>query len=121
MEQNSNIDEKVFSTINTTLQFIITDLQEENILLIKREEGKTSSFVDKETRINPFGSNVYELLKTGFFLDDYIGVLSKNVIENAVENLISSDEDKKRLGKSIISKIGDRVLKSLIQEMDDEK
>ena len=107
--------------ISTHSPFIITDLQEENILLIKREEGKTSSFVDKETRINPFGSNVYELLKTGFFLDDYIGVLSKNVIENAVENLISSDEDKKRLGKSIISKIGDRVLKSLIQEMDDEK
>ena len=57
MDQNSNIDEKVFSTINTTLQFIITDLQQtlnntqENIVKEKLTDIiKRMNFLIEETK-----------------------------------------------------------------------
>ena len=59
MDQNSNIDEKVFSTINTTLQLIITDLQQtlnntqENIIKEKLTDIiKRMNFLIEETKKN---------------------------------------------------------------------
>lgn len=106
--------------ITTHSPFIITDLQEENIVLLKRDGDKVSTKVGKDIIINPFGSNIYELLKSGFFLEehDFIGFFSKRKIEEAIDNINSKDLEKKEMSRFIINRIGDKIFKSLVQAMD---
>lgn len=103
---------------STHSPFLITDLQEENVVLLKRDDGYLSTYVDRKTKIKPFGSNIYDLLKTGFFLEDFIGEYSKNKIEEAIDNIESKNPEKKKMSEFIIKRIGDEVFKSLIQEME---
>lgn len=111
-------EKNVHLIITSHSPFILSDLPKENVIFLKN--GKQVD-VDIET----FGANIHTLLSHGFFMENgLMGEFAKSEIDKVIE-LLNSEKNlsKKKLNfcKSIISIIGEPVLKSTLQNMLDEK
>ena len=103
MDQNSNIDEKVFSTINTTLQLIITDLQQ--TLNNTQENIVKEKLTDIIKRMN---SLIEETKKNKELLINQIKSLKENLATKTIkrpDNFVDIKEirmdDRKYIGQVI--------------------
>ena len=73
--------------IITHSPFILSDIPKSNILFLKKsEDGKES--VENET----LGANIYDLLKSGFFLDYAIGDLVQQKLQDILDCYYNQDE-----------------------------
>lgn len=61
--------------------FILSDIPRSNVLLL--DKGLPASD-DKKRQLTTFGANVYDMLKTGFFLDGPVGAFAQHVVEEVV-------------------------------------
>ncbi len=100
--------------------FLLSDLPKENVIFLKN--GKQDyPFKDKQT----FGANIHTLLSDGFFMEDgLMGEFAKGKIEEIIKILKSKrklSEKNQKLCKSIISIIGEPVLRNTLQSMLEEK
>lgn len=68
----------IFSTHSP---FILSDLLQENVLLLEMKEGKSMPVKNK---IQTFGANIHDLLARDFFMKSFIGEWAKTSINNTV-------------------------------------
>ncbi len=118
-------DKNFYVYITTHSPFILSDLPKENVIFLKKDENGNCKNVTSETNIDTFGANIHTLLSHGFFMrDGLMGEFAKKKIDKVIKLLKSKKNlSKKKLNfcKSIVSIIGEPILKSTLQNMLDEK
>lgn len=69
--------------------FILSDIPRGNVLLLEKgmpaEDGK-------KRQLTTFGANIYDMLKTGFFLDGPMGAFVQSKVEEVVKALRAKDD-----------------------------
>ena len=120
-------DYKFQLIITTHSPYLLSDLPGNNIVLLKREDGKRTSLVDAEL-FKTFGANINELLATSFFLEEgLIGEFAQANIQNLIDNLQGFDGNKgfiemsKEEMRRMIGFVAEPFLQEKLQEMYDEK
>lgn len=92
--------------------FILSDIPSQKILYLK--DGSQ----DQTKRVSPFAGNIGEMFYDSFFLKSTIGDFAENKIKKLVkkmkENRMTADSPEI---KTLISCIGDSVIKSLLKEI----
>lgn len=130
-DQIENIDSLNFIFV-THSPFILSDLIQENVLFLDKEE------VDKKTSIKigtkTFGANIHDLLIEGFFIKDSIGKFTQKKIKDIIEffnkeinNTSKTIEEYKIVREKflfILDAIGESyikgILNSYIKELDEK-
>ena len=107
--------------VATHSPFILSDIVKENVLCIK--DGKPAP----NQLDNPFAANVYDILSSGFFMDDTIGCLAKDKIGEIVEIYHKKLKTKKKIFQrnknnwyELAHRVGDRYLSNTLIGMLDE-
>lgn len=109
--------------IITHSPFILSDLPQSNILFLKKDNEETEA-VEKET----LGANIYDLLKSGFFLDYAIGDLVQQKLQDILDCYYQQKEEtrKKIFGEKkeefhyTISHLGEDYLRRSFQNLYDQ-
>ena len=117
---------KVQLLFSTHSPFIITDLPQNNIVLLDFDKNQTQ--VLNNHKVSPFGANLYDLLSNGFFIKNSIGSFSETLIENAVRykrgvpvlNLSDKGKVLNEKMEYVIKSIGDPIIGSLIDNVKKE-
>lgn len=82
-----NIDQRVIRSINiiivTHSPFLLSDIPETNILFLGDEEQGANQ--------KTFGANIYDLLKSGFFMESAIGSFAEQKLNDLVDVYYSKD------------------------------
>lgn len=107
--------------------FIISDLVESRVLFLTKDSLYDKSLpVVKENKIKTFGSNIHELLVSGFFMDNSIGQFSLSCIEMIIEFydrvLLGDDFDSLKgefvkneaMFDFIVSNVGEKYIQGLL-------
>lgn len=85
-----NIDQRVIRSINiiivTHSPFLLSDIPETNILFLGDEEQKANQ--------RTFGANIYDLLKSGFFMESAIGGFAEQKLNDLMDVYYSKDTEK---------------------------
>ncbi len=96
--------------------FLLTDLPHSNVIILEEESVLLSENKDVRT----FGSNIYDLYSTIFFLDNQrYGTFATNHIKNIirkVSNRSYSNLEKEEIDK-FINMIGDKFLHNQLKAM----
>lgn len=105
---------KVQLIMATHSPFIVTDCLNENIIKLQREKDENGNRFGKvvcvNEKINSFAGNIYDILKEGFFLEGTLGYRT----EQKLKDLIKHIENGEKYSETLISQIGDPILKALI-------
>ncbi len=104
--------------------FILSDIPNQNIIFLNKNEKGNCKNVTKETSIETFGANIHTLLSHGFFMKDgLMGEFAKEKIDLAIKYLNQKVLTKKELDycENIISIIGEPIIKRELQKMLDSK
>ena len=109
--------------IITHSPFILSDLPKSNILFLKKDEDEKES-VENET----LGANIYDLLKSGFFLDYAIGDLVQQKLQDILDCYYDQNETerKKKFEKNkdeyryTISHMGEDYIRRSFQNLYDQ-
>lgn len=87
-----NIDQRVIRSINiiivTHSPFLLSDIPETNILFLGDEE--------QEANQKTFGANIYDLLKSGFFMESAIGGFAEQKLNDLMDIYYSKDTEKQK-------------------------
>lgn len=110
--------------ITSNTPFLISDLPNENVILLHKSElGESNEYkieVLDNSIMKTFGQNVHTLLKQSFFMDTTIGDFSKEKI-NKIIKLLNNDEygiyDYKEEVEKIINMIGEPLIQNKLLEM----
>lgn len=94
--------------------FMLTDFKGDNIIKLQREKDKDGNRFGKvecvNEKVNSFAGNIYDILKEGFFLEGTLGYRT----EKKLKELIKDIETGKKYSETLVSQIGDPILKALI-------
>jgi len=107
--------------------FILSDIPNTNILYldIKKQENEVYRAYPINKKANTFGANIHKLLSDSFFMDKgYMGEFAKGKINRVIsfiEDGISSDIEEIEEIQSIISLIGEPVIKNRLEKLYNEK
>lgn len=104
--------------------FILSDIPNQNIIFLNKNEEGNCKNVTNETTIGTFGANIHTLLSHGFFMKDgLMGEFAKEKIDLAIDYLNKPKLSKKELEycENIISIIGEPIIKRQLQKMLDSK
>lgn len=104
---------KIQIIMATHSPFLITDLPRDNVLLLERKNKGTTNVVITGNPFS-FATNLFDVLKNGFFIKNSIGEFA----ENKIQELIKEIRDGKELSPElqyVFAQIGDPMLKSLIK------
>lgn len=105
---------KIQLFLATHSPFMLTDFKGDNIIKLQREKDKDGNRFGKvvcvNEKINSFAGNIYDILKEGFFLEGTLGYRT----ERKLKDLIRDIEKGVKYSETLISQIGDPILKALI-------
>ncbi|MDX4061350.1 AAA family ATPase [Aliarcobacter skirrowii] len=104
--------------------FILSDIPNQNIIFLNKNEEGNCKNVTNETTIGTFGANIHTLLSHGFFMKDgLMGEFAKDKIDLAIKYLNQKilTEDELNYCDNIISIIGEPIIKRELQRMLDSK
>ena len=109
--------------IITHSPFILSDLPQSNILFLKKDDEEQEA-VEKET----LGANIYDLLKSGFFLDYAIGDLVQQKLQDILDCYYEGKEEaRKKIFRArknefqyTISHLGEDYLRRSFQNLYDQ-
>lgn len=106
---------KIQLFVATHSPFMLTDLLKENVLMLKRV-GLGKVICEKEEHNYFMAGNIYDILKSGFFLNGTMG----DFIDKKIKKMLSKFKDNAnaKLDSSeeiLINNIGDPIMKSLIR------
>lgn len=117
-EQEEQFKSKTINILITTHSpIILSDFYNEEVTFLENTNGKTSQVNGLE---NCFAGNIAEILLDNFFIKRTIGAYSEEIITNIVKILNSNNKfeitNNKEYIESVIAKIGDSLLKSILED-----
>ena len=105
---------KIQLFLATHSPFMLTDFKGDNIIKLQREKDKNGNRLGKvvcvNEKINSFAGNIYDILKEGFFLEGTLGYRTEKKLKDLIRNI----EKGVKYSETLISQIGDPILKALI-------
>ncbi|MDP8209247.1 MAG: AAA family ATPase [Candidatus Stygibacter australis] len=116
-------DYEVQIIYTTNNPMTISDIPVNNLVFLKKEEGKLESEVFRKKE-ETFAANIYDLYADGFFLKEFLGEIPKKVIGELIREIDdakSIDAKRARELRKLILLIGDGVIKTKLLEMLTEK
>lgn len=100
--------------IATHSPFMLTDFNGSNIIKLQRKKDEDGNRFGKvvcvNEKINSFAGNIYDILKEGFFLEGTLGYRTERKLKDLIRNI----EKGEVYSETLISQIGDPILKALI-------
>ena len=104
-----NYDFSFQLVITTNEPYMLSDLNRNSIISLNEDYNQNSRI---------FAANIYELLKNQYFMDEYIGEISKKLINNNIKKIKECNDisNKKNL-MNFIDEIGDSVIRNKLSEM----
>ena len=104
--------------------FILSDIPNQNIIFLNKDEKGNCKNVTNETNIGTFGANIHTLLSHGFFMKNgLMGEFAKNKIDTAITYLNQKilTQDELDYCENIILIIGEPIIKRELQRKLDSK
>lgn len=101
--------QQIHILIATHSPYMLSDVPAQNILMLEEGEIRRKSFTENQT----FGANIYDLLKTQFFMTSAIGEYAKQTINKLCSNNFDSEEELNIMLERV-DFIGDSYLKNSI-------
>jgi len=104
--------------------FILSDIPNQNIIFLNKNEKGNCKNVTEETNIGTFGANIHTLLSHGFFMKDgLMGEFAKSKIDLAIRylNKLILTQEELDYCENIILIIGEPIIKRQLQKMLDSK
>lgn len=105
---------KIQLFVATHSPFMLTDFKGDNIIKLQREKDENDNRFGKVVcvteKMNSFAGNIYDILKEGFFLEGTLGYRT----EQKLKDLIKDIESGENYSETLVSQIGDPILKALI-------
>lgn len=117
-------DKEFHLLVSSHSPFILSDIPNQNIIFLNKDEKGNCKNVTNETNITTFGANIHTLLSHGFFMKDgLMGEFAKEKIDLAIKYLNQKilTEDELNYCENIISIIGEPIIKRELQKMLDSK
>lgn len=113
-----------FQIIFTTHSpYLLSDLTNDNVVLIKRNKDKTE-IVPVDT-YRTFATNIHELLATSFFMEDgFIGEFAQKTIESLIDFLETGNpntEWSQQKALHLINAVGDDIIKQRLMDLYEQK
>ena len=107
-------DKKFQIIISTHSPFILSDIIQDNILLLNKNNNGACDV--QHCNISTFGANIHDILSNNFFMDYTVGEYSKSILDKVIKNLLDEKQnDKELIDKEtiryVISNIGEPILK----------
>ena len=107
-------NETVTFIISTHSPFILSDIPDKNIILMKRKDNEDND-EDEDEDFKTFGTNIHTLLAKNFFMKSTIGAFAEKKIKEVI-NKIRNNEDTK-FCNNVIELMDDSIYKTLIKNM----
>ncbi|MDZ7817235.1 MAG: AAA family ATPase [Aliarcobacter sp.] len=117
-------DKEFHLLVSAHSPFILSDIPNQNIVFLNKDEKGNCKNVTNDTNIGTFGANIHTLLSHGFFMKDgLMGEFAKSKIDLAIKYLNQKILTKDELDycENIISIIGEPIIKRQLQKMLDSK
>ncbi|MBR4140719.1 MAG: AAA family ATPase, partial [Campylobacter sp.] len=118
LQKNKKFKNKKFMlTILSHSPFVLSDIPSQNVVFL--ENGKQKYDEIKQT----FGANIHTLLSHGFFMKDLVGEFAASKINEVIKILNNErkkeeiDDEKLKECESIISIIGEPIVKRQLMQM----
>lgn len=102
--------------------FILSDIPRSNILYMETEEDKAKN---KKLPTHTFAQNIGDMMYDSFFMEKTIGDFAEEKIRKLIKKRFEKDPTKKQLlmsdaeEQAVLNCIGDPVIRSLIDEIED--
>lgn len=117
-KQNDFEDRKISFVISTHSPFILSDVTNDNIIYLERQEDGTTKQVQKDK--NVFAGNIGELFTANFFMNETIGEFASQKIKEIIKLVNSKkkiEANVKTVDKRFIDLIGDDLLRTLLRDI----
>lgn len=117
-KQNDFVDRKISFVISTHSPFILSDVTNDNIIYLERQEDGTTKQVQKDK--NVFAGNIGELFTANFFMNETIGEFASQKIKEIIKLVNSKkkiEANVKTVDKRFIDLIGDDLLRTLLRDI----
>lgn len=103
--------------ISTHSPFILSDIQTDDIIFL--EKNKNGDTIPCKKKIKTFGDNIYNLLKSGFFMNSTSGEFAKEKINKLISALkpIDKNKDTNEFSYNSIEKILELVQMDSIEDV----
>lgn len=121
---------KVQLILSSHSPFILSDLTKNQVVFLNHNNDayRLGVSTKQNNKRETFGANIYDLFKDSFFMNNgFIGEFAKNKIDNvfkdlstAIEKKITIEQARKEEIKSIISVIGEPLIKRQLSKMYDK-
>lgn len=121
-KQNDFVDRKISFVISTHSPFILSDVTNDNIIYLERQEDGTTKQVQKDK--NVFAGNIGELFTANFFMNETIGEFASEKIRGVIRKLQPGETilSTNLVGcKQMIGLVGDDLLRKLLCDMWERK
>lgn len=117
-------DKKFQLIISTHSPFILSDITQDNILLLNKNNAGLCEV--QRCNISTFGANIHDILSNSFFMNYTVGEYSKIILDKVIKNLlVEKQTDRELMDKEIInyviSNIGEPILKRKLKREFDKK
>ncbi len=116
------VDRKISFVISTHSPFILSDVTNDNIIYLERQEDGMTKQVQKDK--NVFAGNIGELFTANFFMNETIGEFASQKIKEIIELVNSKKEIETSLkteSERLIELIGDDLLRTLLKDIWERK
>lgn len=92
--------------------FILSDLPKSDVLMLK--DGR--QFITEENASNPFCANVFDILNSQFFMDNFVGEFAESKLDNIIKKVKFKDYKPEELEelKREVSLIGDNYVRNTL-------
>jgi len=125
LQLTTNMKNKEFHLlVSAHSPFILSDIPNQNIIFLNKNEKGNCKNVTNETNIGTFGANIHTLLSHGFFMKNgLMGEFAKDKIDTAIKYLNQKTLTQEQLDycENIISIIGEPIIKRELQRKLDSK
>lgn len=113
LKEHEKFRVQVFLTTHSP--FIVTDFFTENIVFLNREkDGFGKTLVDQYKKDYTLGADIFDILRSGFFIDSVVGEFAEKRVRDIVE-FIEKNPRKKQEEIPYLNQIGDPILKGLLE------
>lgn len=120
---NSYSDNKFYILYATHSPMILSDITNDRVVFLKKEENSEFSEDKQDFTKSTFGANIYDIYGDSFFVDDFMGKFAQDKITHIIEQIeshkidkqtITVEESKKLL--KVVKNIGEPLLRNKLED-----
>ena len=120
---NSYSNNKFYVLYATHSPMILSDITNDRVVFLKKEENSKFSEDKQDFTKNTFGANIYDIYSDSFFVNNFMGEFAQNKINEVINLIESHKKDKQTISKNqvpnllkIVKNIGEPLLRNKLED-----